>query len=128
MSAEYLLAFNVLQVILMTILGLAIFYIFVFAFAGLFYRQKPYPIATTKRKFAVLIPGYKEDEVIIEVAQEALLQEYPKASFDVIIIADSFQPGTLAKLKALPIKVIEVTFEKSTKSKALNKAIGRAHV
>lgn len=123
MSAEYLLAFNISQIILLIILGLATLYIFVFAFAGLFYRQKPYPKATQNRKFAVLIPGYKEDEVIIEVAQEALLQEYPKDCFDVIIIADSFQPGTLAKLKALPIKVIEVTFEKSTKSKALNKAM-----
>jgi len=123
MSAEYFLAFNILQVILMTILGLAIFYIFVFSFAGLFYRQKSYPKATKNRKFAVLIPGYKEDEVIIEVAQEALLQDYLKDCFDVIIIADSFQPDTLAKLKALPIKVIEVSFEKSTKSKALNKAM-----
>lgn len=123
MSAEYLLAFNILQIILMIILGLATFYIFVFSFAGLFYRQKVYPNANQNRKFAVLIPGYKEDEVIIEVAREALLQEYPSDCFDVIIIADSFQPGTLAKLKALPIKVIEVTFEKSTKSKALNKAM-----
>ena len=123
MSAEYLLAFNISQIILLIILGLATLYIFVFAFAGLFYRQKSYPKATQNRKFAVLIPGYKEDEVIIEVAQEALLQEYPKDCFDVIIIADSFQQGTLAKLKALPIKVIKVTFEKSTKSKALNKAM-----
>jgi cellulose synthase/poly-beta-1,6-N-acetylglucosamine synthase-like glycosyltransferase len=43
--------------------------------------------------------------------------------FDVVIIADSFQPETLAKLRTLPIKVIEVSFEKSTKSKALNKAM-----
>jgi len=123
MSANYLLAFNIFQIILLIILGLATVYIFVFAFAGLFYHQKSYPKATQNRKFAVLIPGYKEDEVIVEVAQEALLQEYSKDCFDVIIIADSFQPGTLAKLKALPIKVIEVSFEKSTKSKALNKAM-----
>ncbi len=105
------------------ILILPTLYIFVFAFAGLFYHQRPYPKDPILRKIAVLIPGYKEDEVIIEVAQDALSQDYPKDKYDVIIIADSFQPETIAKLNQLPIVVIEVKFEKSTKSKALNKAM-----
>jgi len=71
----------------------------------------------------VLIPGYKEDEVIVDVVQEALNQSYPKIAFDIIVIADSFLPETVDMLKSLPIKVIEVSFEKSTKSKALNKAM-----
>jgi cellulose synthase/poly-beta-1,6-N-acetylglucosamine synthase-like glycosyltransferase len=41
----------------------------------------------------------------------------------VVIIADSFQPETIEKLKKLPIKLIEVVFENSTKSKALNAAM-----
>jgi cellulose synthase/poly-beta-1,6-N-acetylglucosamine synthase-like glycosyltransferase len=41
----------------------------------------------------------------------------------VVVIADSFEEKTLTKLKRLPIDVIEVSFEKSTKSKALNKAM-----
>jgi cellulose synthase/poly-beta-1,6-N-acetylglucosamine synthase-like glycosyltransferase len=77
----------------------------------------------TFRKIAVLIPGYKEDTVIREVANDALLQDYPKEYFDVVVIADSFQKDTLDYLKTLPIKVIEVKFDKSTKSKALNKAM-----
>ncbi|MEI7423012.1 MAG: glycosyltransferase family 2 protein [Prolixibacteraceae bacterium] len=72
---------------------------------------------------AVFIPGYKEDEVIISVAEEALLQDYPSKLFDIIIIADSFRPETLLELRKLPLKVIEVSFDKSTKSKALNKAM-----
>ena len=76
-----------------------------------------------QRKFAVLIPGYKEDNVIVEVARRALEQSYEAELFDVVVIADSFQSITLEKLKRLPIRLIEVTFEKSTKSKALNKAM-----
>jgi len=98
-------------------------YIFVFAFAGLFYKQRPYPTKPTLRKIAVLIPGYKEDDVIVEVANEALSQDYPAELFDVVIIADSFLPETILKLNQLPIKVIEVIFEKTTSSKALNKAM-----
>jgi cellulose synthase/poly-beta-1,6-N-acetylglucosamine synthase-like glycosyltransferase len=98
-------------------------YIFVFACSGLFYKQTPFAETSEFRKIAVLIPGYKEDEVIIEVAKDALNQDYPKEKFDVVIIADSFQKETLERLRELPIKVIEVSFEKSTKSKALNKAM-----
>jgi cellulose synthase/poly-beta-1,6-N-acetylglucosamine synthase-like glycosyltransferase len=75
------------------------------------------------KTIAVLVPGYKEDQVIIEVAKLALEQDYPLTLYDVVIIADSFKEETLAALRALPIKLIEVSFDKSTKSKALNKAM-----
>ena len=113
----------ILQVIAWIVLLLSTLYIFVFAFAGLFYRQRPYANNPTQRKIAVLIPGYKEDDVIIEVAKDALNQDYPQNLYDVVIIADSFQEETLQKLKQLPVKVIEVKFDKSTKSKALNRAM-----
>jgi cellulose synthase/poly-beta-1,6-N-acetylglucosamine synthase-like glycosyltransferase len=96
---------------------------FLFSFAGLFFKQNSYPPDPEYRKIAVLIPGYKEDEVILEVAQEALCQDYPKECFDVVIIADSFQPETLEQLRRMPVRLVEVSFEKSTKSKALNKAM-----
>jgi cellulose synthase/poly-beta-1,6-N-acetylglucosamine synthase-like glycosyltransferase len=114
---------NVFQWIIFIPLALAVAYIFVYAFAGLFYHQRPYPRNPKQRKIAVLIPGYKEDDVIIEVAKHALNQDYPQALYDVVIIADSFQPETIIQLNELPIKVIEVKFDKSTKSKALNKAM-----
>ena len=50
-------------------------------------------------------------------------QTYPQNLYEVVIIADSFQQATLDKLKNLPLRVIEVSFEKSTKSKALNQAM-----
>jgi cellulose synthase/poly-beta-1,6-N-acetylglucosamine synthase-like glycosyltransferase len=125
MGSNYILLINVLQILILTILGLSTFYIFLFSLAGLFYKQAPYPGASKFRKIAVLIPGYKEDEVIIDVANEALAQDYPSGFFDIIIIADSFQPDTIEKLKQLPIKVIEVSFDISTKSKALNKAMAQ---
>jgi cellulose synthase/poly-beta-1,6-N-acetylglucosamine synthase-like glycosyltransferase len=123
MNTDYILLVNIIQSGLLIFLGLATIYIFVFALAGLFYRQPPYPENPPKNKIAVLIPGYMEDEVITEVAKDALRQDYPQDLFDVVIIADSFSPETLEHLRSLPIKLIEVSFEKSTKSKALNKAM-----
>ncbi|MCD6178598.1 MAG: glycosyltransferase [Bacteroidales bacterium] len=98
-------------------------YIFIFAIAGLLPHRRRIPKDNIERKFAIMIPGYKEDEIIVEVCKDALEQNYPKDKFDIIAIADSYKPETLAALRELPIKVIEVSFEKSTKSKALNKAM-----
>jgi len=118
-----MLLYNTLQLIILVLLGLATLYIFIFSLAGLFYKQRIYKTPGKLNKIAVLIPGYQEDEVILEVAEAALRQEYPASLYDVIIIADSFQKETIANLKAMRIKLIEVSFEKSTKAKALNKAM-----
>lgn len=114
---------NILEIVVFIYLGLAAFYVFIFALAGTFpYKQKQAK-HTKKRKFAVLIPGYKEDAVIVDVAKDALKQDYPQEAYEVIVIADSFRVDTLKKLKELPIRLVEVSFEVSTKSKALNKAM-----
>ena len=116
---------HIIEYTIFIYLGLSAIYILIFAFAGkLMSGKKSKNIKPVKlRKYAVLIPGYKEDNVICEVAIESLKQDYPTDCFDIVIIADSFQPETIEKLKLLPIKLIEVVFEKSTKSKALNKAM-----
>lgn len=73
--------------------------------------------------FLVLIPAYKEDSVILDSARSAANHNYPKDKFDVLVIADSLQPSTIEELKAIPVNVLEVQFEKSTKSKSLNAAL-----
>jgi cellulose synthase/poly-beta-1,6-N-acetylglucosamine synthase-like glycosyltransferase len=98
-------------------------YSFSLAIAGLLYKRLNAPEADSVRRVAVLIPAYKEDGVIVAVAAQALQQNYPADSFDVVVIADSLKKSTLQKLRALPIKLIEVSFEKSTKVKALNRAM-----
>jgi len=118
-----MLVLNIIQIILLTLLGLATLYILVFSIASLFYKQKKYVDNGNIKKIAVLIPGYKEDGVILDVANLALQQDYPSHRYDVVIIADSFQQETLNALKTLPIQLIDVSFDKSTKSKALNKAM-----
>jgi len=114
---------QVIEIAVFIYLGIAALYIFVFAVASLFLYLPSINQETKKRRFAVLIPGYKEDSVIVDVACQSLKQSYPSEQFEVIIIADSFLPETITELKKLPIRVIEVSFEKSTKSKALNKAM-----
>lgn len=98
-------------------------YSFILSAGGVFYKTRHAPEDPLKRKMAVLIPAYKEDGVIVDVARQALRQHYPANRFDVVVIADSLKPATIVALRSLPITVIEVSFEKSTKVKALNKAM-----
>lgn len=98
-------------------------YAFILAIAGLFYRMPNPPRASRNRKIAVLIPAYKEDGVIIDVARQALQQDYPHKDYTVVVIADSLKPETVHQLKQLPIAVVEVSFDKSTKVKSLNRAL-----
>lgn len=121
---EYLeIVIHFVEIAVFLYLGLTALYLLFFGLVGLFKHSVPISQDDKVRKIAVLIPGYKEDNVIIDVAEKALIQDYPKEAYEVIIIADSFSKPTLEKLRVLPLKVVEVSFEVSTKAKALNKAM-----
>ncbi|MEA3504678.1 MAG: glycosyltransferase family 2 protein, partial [Bacteroidota bacterium] len=111
---------KVLQYIFLVYLGVSAIYFFLYAFIAQFPRKRKISQSDKKNKFVVLIPGYKEDQVIIDVAAEALKQDYPNELYDIVVIADSFKEETVAKLKELPIIVNEVFFEVSSKSKSIN--------
>lgn len=113
----------IIEILLLCYFGYVSLYSFVLSTAGAFYKAPTAPEARRLRRIAVLIPAYKEDKVIIPVATQALQQSYPTELFDVVVIADSLKQETLQQLKQAPIKVVEVSFEKSTKVKALNRAM-----
>lgn len=115
----------VLEFILLIYFIYVALYSLLFSIAGLFYRNPSFKSPTEAKfaKLAILIPAYKEDSVIINVAQQALNQTYPKAFYDVIIIADSLEESTLDTLKSLDVITHVVNFEKSTKVKSLQSAL-----
>lgn len=112
-----------IQYFILVYLTIQVGYLLFFSLVGKIGTKTHFPKAKSLRKIRIFIPGYKEDSVIIETAKNAIQQDYPKEFFEVVIIADSFSQKTLETLKTLPIKVVEVSFEKSTKGKALQKAI-----
>ncbi len=108
--------------------ALSVGYLFLLSFSGrLFFRKRGYEVKPDglKRKIAVLVPAYREDGIIHSTAGNLLEQDYPTDRYHVYIIADSFLPETVERLRLLPLTVLEVSFEKSTKTKALNEAFSR---
>jgi cellulose synthase/poly-beta-1,6-N-acetylglucosamine synthase-like glycosyltransferase len=83
------------------------------------------PTSEKLHSICVFIPAYKEDFVILPVAAEALKQNYPNDKYRVVVVADSLKEETLSNLRKLDIEVIEVSFEKSTKVKALQVALNQ---
>jgi len=108
-------------------LGIYSLYLFVFSVLGKLIKQTPPPAATAYSRFIIYICAYKEDQIILNSAEQALTIDYPKDKFHVCVIADSMQTETIKKLKAMPLQVVEVVFESSTKSKALHAAIAATH-
>jgi len=119
----FILIINALQTIVWIYLAIIGLYLLVFALASLLPLKNDIFGDDTPKKIAVLIPGYKEDNIIVDIARLALKQNYPPEFYDVVIIADSFKPETIEALRQLPVKVIEVSFDVSTKAKALTEAV-----
>ncbi len=111
------------ELILLVYFFYVVGYSLTFAIAGYGYRNPQTVNTSFYSNFAVLIPSYKEDSVIVDVARQAIQQDYPQDHFRVFIIADSLKPETVDQLKALPLSVVEVVFVSSTKVKSLIHAL-----
>ncbi|MDO3641017.1 glycosyltransferase family 2 protein [Mucilaginibacter sp. L3T2-6] len=114
---------SVITDIIFVYLSIYSIYLFVFSVLGKLVPVKVPPRSKNLSKFVIYICSYKEDAIILNSAAAALTLDYPKDMFHVCVIADSLQPETVMKLKQMPLQVLEVVFESSTKSKALHKAI-----
>ncbi len=112
-----------ITLVVFIILALQSIYLFVFALAGRLFPLKRCKPSHKQGSFVIYIPSYKEDTVIVDTAKAALAINYPADKKQVVVIADSLQPSTLLALRELPIQVVEVSFDKSTKAKALNVAL-----
>lgn len=99
-------------------------YLLVYSLASL-RCSKPFASAPAKnrKRFAILIAAYREDAVILPTVRACLAQDYPDDKYDVVVISDHMQPRTNAALSSLPIKLLQVDFEKSTNTKSLKAAL-----
>lgn len=111
------------EVILLIYLGGTTVYLLVFSIASLFSYRKEYGPTTYHKRFALIFPCYKEDEIIFQVVEDALEHNYPKSAYTVVVVADGFKPETLNKLREYPIVLIAKDFEVSTKTRAINYAL-----
>ena len=120
---------HIFEIIIWFIIAGSVIYVAFFAIISLFYEKEDriamHAAALSNRmnKFLILYPAYHEDSVIINAVEQFLLQDYPKELYTVIVISDHMQPKTNEQLSKLPITLLQPTFEKSSKAKAMQFAI-----
>lgn len=114
---------NMFDWLLFLPVALTVLYFFVFSVASMFYHQTDVKHAKTKNRFIVLIPSYKQDDVILQTVNSALGQTYPQRMFDVVVISDHQKELTNMHLAQLPVTLLAPNFNHSSKAKSLQYAV-----
>ena len=120
---DYWLILFIFDGILFAIIAGTVLYLGVFAVAALFHSKPVIPKAKKFNRFVVLIPAYKQDNVIEQTVLSVLSQAYPQRMFDITVISDHQDEITNMRLAQYPITLLTPDFEESTKAKSLQYAI-----
>jgi len=112
---------KILFLLLFIYLAISIAWLLVIAIAGRFGKLRAYKINTAKKRIAVIIPSYKEDDIITDTALKAARHNYPKDKFTVLVVADKLKAETIAQLRSIPVQVLEA--DVNMKSRSVNAAM-----
>lgn len=123
MKLDFWLFLYIIDLTLFVLVAMTVLYLGVFAIASLFNRNTVCGKAKTQNRFVILIPSYKQDDVIEHTVASILGQVYPMRMFDVVVISDHQSEMTNMKLAQYPITLLTPNFEESTKAKSLQYAI-----
>lgn len=118
-------AIHIIDIVLWGIMALSVVYVAFFALVSVFHRKKKeYSTYQLKQSsFLILYPAYQEDAVIQHSVRQFLEQNYPKDLFQVAVISDHMKDDTNQQLSQLPITLHTLTFDKSSKARALQYAM-----
>ena len=102
-------------------------YILIFAIASKLKGKKylEYKTDIQQKRIVILIPAYKEDNVIMDCVNSCINQDYQKENYDIVVISDKMTDETNEKLNFLSVLNHEVIFENSTKAKSLNYSLNQ---
>lgn len=120
---------NTADLVIFIFMLVSVAYVFLFAFFSMLDLSKwvGYSTVNKQLKYVVLIPAYKEDRVIIDAVESLLAQKFPKSNYDIVVISDKMMNETNLKLSNLPITLLEINPERSSKAYALNQAVDYLH-
>ena len=120
---DFWLILYIIDWLLFVVTAGTVLYLCVFAVGALFNRNHEQPKAKKQNRIVVLIPSYKQDEVIEQTVISILSQAYPQRMFDVTVISDHQDEMTNMRLAQYPITLLTPNFAESTKAKSLQYAI-----
>ena len=123
MDINYWHILYIIDWFLFIIVAITALYLGVFTIASLINKNHKSPRTKKQNRIVVLIPSYKQDDVIEQTVISILSQAYPQRMFDVVVISDHQEEMTNMRLAQYPITLLTPNFEESTKAKSLQYAI-----
>ncbi|WP_286778848.1 MULTISPECIES: glycosyltransferase [Sphingobacterium] len=100
-------------------------YVALFALASRLKGNLMVKDAETQRKFAVLFPAYKEDNVIRESVLRFKEQDYPAECYDIVVISDEMEVRTNNDLREWGILVLHPNEIERSKAESLKVAMAQ---
>ncbi len=98
---------------------LSTIYISFFSLSSYFFKPIQLKESNVLKKFAVLIPAYKEDAVINECVDSLINQSYCKGNYDIHVISEGMSLETNNSLRNKIVFLYEINFENSSKANSL---------
>ena len=114
---------TIIDWVLFAAVASTVLYLGIFAVAALFHKKNIPPKAKKLNRFVILIPSYKQDNVIEQAVVSVLSQAYPQRMFDVVVISDHQSEITNMRLAQYPVTLLTPDFAESSKAKSLQYAI-----
>lgn len=111
---------HILFVILFICLAVITGYLLYFSLVGHIKKNRPRAYSENKKRIAVLITSYREDNVIVNTVRSAVEHDYPAGKFRVFVAADQLMPSTVEQLRALNANIYEMNFASGSKARSLN--------
>ena len=119
---------HIADILLWLFLAGSVAYVVIFALFSLLQRRerrRETAAQPSPSTFLVVYPAYREDSVIRQSVATFLQQDYPRDRYQLVVVSDHMQADTNTWLQQQPLTLLQPTFEKSSKAKALQFAIER---
>ncbi len=97
---------NLIQIVLLLLLGLPLAYLALLSVLAYLVPRKHIPETLTHRRFALVVPAHDEEASITETVRSLQAVSYPASLFDVVVIADNCSDETADLARAEGARVL----------------------
>jgi 1,2-diacylglycerol 3-beta-glucosyltransferase len=98
---------HIIQAVILTISSLFLGYLTLLSLLALVERRRTEPRSTSLRRLAVVVPAHNEEGSICRTIESALAVDYPRARFELFVIADNCTDATTAAARRAGATVLE---------------------
>lgn len=114
---------NIVEILLVIFLIFPLFYLLFFTMAGFKKKNHTQSAKASYHSFLVIIPAYKEDNVILSSIEALNSQNYPGEKIDISIVTRETNTSSIPAGGPVPVHILKPESEVNGKASAINHAL-----